>query len=104
MRQISSIGDDSRVLIILDSLHTRENVARELELYAPFVSKGSYLIVNDTHLERWYAPSGDENVPYGGAGLAVSDFLASNDAFQVDERRDRFLISCAPGGFLKRVR
>jgi cephalosporin hydroxylase len=98
------VGRDTRVLIILDSLHTRENVLRELELYGPFVSKGSYVIVNDTHLGRWYPASGGENIPYGGAGLAVADFLAKSDEFEVDERRDRFLISCAPGGFLKRVR
>lgn len=35
------------VLVILDSCHTREHVARELESYAPFVSKGSYIIATD---------------------------------------------------------
>lgn len=97
------IRDDSKVLIILDSLHTRENVARELEMYAPLVSKDSYLIVNDTHLDRWYPESGPENAPYGGAGRAVADFVANDQRFQVDRSRDRFLVSCAPGGFLKRV-
>jgi len=98
------VGSTTRVLIVLDSLHSRENVLRELELYGPFVSNGSYVIVNDTHLGRWYPESGDENITYGGAALAVADFLAKTDDFEVDRSRDRFLISCAPGGFLKRVR
>ena len=46
----------------------------------------------------------DENVPYGGARKAVRDFLAVDDRLEVDHARDRFLISCAPGGFLRRVR
>src|SRR5262249_33920492 len=33
-----------RVLLILDSNHTNDHVARELELYAPLIKKGDYLI------------------------------------------------------------
>ncbi len=35
------------VLVILDSNHTRDHVARELEAYAPLVSEGSYIIATD---------------------------------------------------------
>lgn len=35
------------VLVILDSNHTRDHVARELEVYAPLVSEGSYIIATD---------------------------------------------------------
>ncbi|MEP7072431.1 MAG: CmcI family methyltransferase [Verrucomicrobiota bacterium] len=35
------------VLIILDSNHTRDHVARELEAYAPLVTPGSYIIATD---------------------------------------------------------
>ena len=35
------------VLVILDSNHTRDHVARELEAYAPLVSEGSYIVATD---------------------------------------------------------
>jgi cephalosporin hydroxylase len=41
------IGSAGPVLVILDSGHTCEHVARELECYAPFVTKGSYIIATD---------------------------------------------------------
>lgn len=41
------IQDRDKVLVILDSNHTKEHVARELELYAPLVTRGSYLVATD---------------------------------------------------------
>jgi cephalosporin hydroxylase len=41
------IGSASPVLVILDSGHSRDHVARELECYAPLVTKGSYIIATD---------------------------------------------------------
>jgi len=44
---VDRIGSAGPVLVILDSGHTREHVARELECYAPLVTKGSYIIATD---------------------------------------------------------
>lgn len=41
------VGSAGPVLVILDSGHTREHVARELECYAPLVTKGSYIVATD---------------------------------------------------------
>ncbi|MEO8049329.1 MAG: CmcI family methyltransferase [Acidobacteriota bacterium] len=43
----SLIESASPVLVILDSGHTREHVARELECYAPLVTEGSYIVATD---------------------------------------------------------
>ena len=43
----TSLAPDGPVLVILDSDHTREHVARELEAYAPLVTPGSYIVATD---------------------------------------------------------
>lgn len=80
----------SKVLVVLDSAHTREHVSEELKLYAPFVSKDSYIIINDTD--------------FTGLPEAIGDFLKSNDQFVLDRTPDRFFLTCAKDGFLKRVK
>ena len=35
--------------------------------------------------------------------VAVQRFLGKNSSFVADERREKFILSYAPGGFLKRV-
>jgi cephalosporin hydroxylase len=34
-------------MVILDSCHTKAHVVRELELYNPFVTPSSYIVVTD---------------------------------------------------------
>jgi cephalosporin hydroxylase len=86
-----------RVLVILDSLHTRDHVQAELELYSPLVNAGSYIIVQDTGLWK-PAPM----KIWGSEG--VRNFLAENNAFVIDHKRERFIITNNPHGYLKRVR
>ncbi len=40
-----------KILVVLDSFHTHDHVTKELELYSPLVSEGSYLLVFDTIIE-----------------------------------------------------
>jgi len=86
-----------RVLMILDSLHTRDHVQAELELYSPIVNRGSYIIVQDTGI---WKPAPMKF--WGSEG--VRRFLAENDAFVIDRKRERFIITNNPHGYLKRVR
>jgi cephalosporin hydroxylase len=39
------------VLVILDSGHSKDHVYRELELYSPFVTLGSYIIATDGNIQ-----------------------------------------------------
>lgn len=88
------------VLVILDSDHAREHVARELELYAGFVTVGSYLVVEDTNLNGH--PVDFSHGP--GPAEAVDAFIRSDSRFVVDEGKEKFLLTFNPGGYLKRVR
>ena len=97
-----------KVMVILDSNHTRDHVLRELEIYAPMVSEDSALLVMDTGIE--YAPPASFNVerPWGPGNspmAAVADFLATEAGAQFEQDRSiekRHLLTCAPGGLLIR--
>src|SRR5258708_14932272 len=45
-----------RVLVLLDSRHTKEHVLAELQAYAPLVSKGSYILVMDGIMQHLTVP------------------------------------------------
>lgn len=89
-----------KVLVTLDSLHTRDHVLRELEIYSELVTPGSYLVVQDTNINGH--PVSPESGP--GPMEAVEDFLKTHDNFVVDRSREKFLLTFYPGGWLKRVR
>jgi cephalosporin hydroxylase len=88
----------SRVLVILDSGHAKDHVLAELDAYAPLVTPGSYLVVEDTNLNGH--PVDSDHGP--GPTEAVAEFLERNDAFVRDERREKFLLTFNPGGFLEK--
>lgn len=99
------------VLISLDSLHSGTHVAGELALYSKLVTRGSYLVVCDTVLKklpRSTYPKDHATRPWSekdNPGTAVDKFLRKNKRFIVDTDIDhKLLISCAAGGYLKRVR
>lgn len=97
----------NKVLIVLDSNHTHDHVLKELIMYSPLVSVGSYLIVMDTSVE-WLdkkyigdRPWGKGNSPWS----AVQEFMKDNDEFIVDkEVEEKVMITSAPGGWLRRVK
>jgi cephalosporin hydroxylase len=108
---VEQVRDTARgkanVLVVLDSNHTHEHVAGELECYAPLVTQGSYLVVFDTVVEEMPdaffpdRPWGKGNNPQ----TAVRQFLQGNDRFEIDnEIEDKLLITVAPGGYLKCVK
>jgi len=95
------------VLVVLDSNHTHAHVLRELQLYSPFVTKGSYLVVFDTVVEDMPEDFSPDR-PWGKGNnpkTAVREFLKSNDRFVVDkEIENKLLITVAPNGYLRCVK
>ena len=89
-----------KVLVTLDSLHTREHVLKEMEIYSPLVTPGSYLVVQDTNING--NPVRSDFGP--GPHEAVEEFLRKHDNFVVDRSREKFLLTFYPGGWLKRVK
>jgi len=103
----SSDQQDLVVLVTLDSLHSAEHVLEELRVYSRFVSKGSYIVVQDTVIDSnpkfvdWFV------LPWAigataGPSLAVQEFLDKNTNFRRDKRWEKFYFTFYPGGFLKK--
>lgn len=95
------------IMVVLDSNHTHEHVAKELEIYADFVTKNNYIIVFDTVIEdvpETFFP----NRPWGKGDnpkTAVWEFLKKNDRFEIDKKiEDKILITVAPDGYLKCIK
>jgi cephalosporin hydroxylase len=87
-------------MVILDSDHSRSHVRAEMELLAPYVSPGSYLIVEDTNINGH--PTLSEFGP--GPYEAVTEFLSEHAEFVVDSAREKFLMTFNPRGYLRRLR
>lgn len=97
----------SRVMVVLDSLHSHSHVLDELRIYSQFVSVGSYLILPDTFIE--YFPKGHyANRPWDVGDnpmTAMRQFLSETDHFEIDQAiSSKALISEAVDGYLLRVK
>ena len=90
---------DGPVMVILDGDHSRDHVAQELELYAPLVTPGSFLLSQDGVIDemRMFAKRQPGPLP------ANREFLARHPEFEHDrERNERFLLTHHPVGWLRR--
>jgi len=96
-----------RVLVVLDSNHTHDHVFRELQLYSPLVTKGSYLVVFDTIIEDMPAGSFPDRPWDKGNNpkTAVREFLKTTNRFEVARDIEaKLLITVAPEGYLRCVK
>lgn len=96
-----------RILVCLDSNHTKEHVLEELKAYAPLTTVGSYCVVFDTVIADLPAdmypdrPWGPEDNPK----TAVREYLGNHPEFDICRNiENKLLITVAPDGFLRRVR
>jgi cephalosporin hydroxylase len=98
--QIADLVRGHKTLVTLDSDHSMQHVYNEMKAYAPLVTPGSYLVVEDTHID------GVPTQPQAGAGpmAAVSRFLKEGGSrdFEPDPSREAFIMTFNPGGWLRR--
>ncbi|MBD3422622.1 MAG: cephalosporin hydroxylase [Chitinivibrionales bacterium] len=95
----SEIKGTDTVMVVLDSDHRQEHVEAELELYSDLVSVGSYLIVEDSHMNGHPV-----NKRFGkGPFEAIESFLLRSNKFVPDKNREKFMMTFNPLGYLKRV-
>jgi cephalosporin hydroxylase len=93
-----AIRPGESVMVVLDAIHRKQFVLNELRAYAPLVTRGHYLIVEDTNLNYW-----DNFGP--GPLEAVQEFLEFDEGrdFRVDEEAEKFFMTFNPSGYLVRT-
>ena len=90
---------DGPVMVIVDGLHDRDHVARELELYGPLVTPGSLLLSQDGVIDELEIFSDSRPGPLE----ANRAFLDRHPEFEHDrERNERFLVTDHPLGWMRR--
>lgn len=77
------IAAGERVMLILDSNHSRDHVAAELACYAPLVSPGCFLLVQDGVMEHVAGmPRTGDDWAWNNPKPAIAAFLAANPDFE----------------------
>lgn len=104
----AEIPAGGKVMVVLDSDHSRDHVLAECRAYGPLVTPGCYLVVADTivaHLPETSKarnrsrPLETGNDPAEAARL----YLAETPAFEVDQvLNGKLVLSSSPGGYLRR--
>lgn len=113
INQISNlINDGEKVLVILDSNHSKQHVLQELESYKHLISKNSYLIATDGIMQELYdVPRGKIDWKDDNPLEAIKEFLTANSNFICEEPKWLFNeshlsnnITHWPMAYIKRIK
>ena len=96
---VQQVCAGKRTMVIADGNHEADHVLAELRAYSPIISEGSYFIAEDGIVDvmdwREFTP---------GPAVAAQRFVAENADFVIDRTPEKFVLTYAPRGFVKRVR
>lgn len=77
---------DEKILVILDSNHTKEHVLQELIAYAPLVTPGSYIVATDGFMRDVAdVPRGREDWSWNNPTEAAIEFAAKHPEFVIEQ-------------------
>jgi cephalosporin hydroxylase len=105
------IAPGERVLVILDSNHSKAHVAGELAAYGELVSVGSYILACDGIMGRVVgAPRSDADWGWNNPTEAAKEFAAVDKRFTIEEPKFPFnegmiteRVTYWPGAYVKRI-
>jgi cephalosporin hydroxylase len=106
------VGEGEKVMVVLDSNHSREHVLGELRSYAPLVQVGGYMVATDGIMQDLVgAPRSQPDWAANNPQEAARAFVASDDRFVIEEPEWLFnegvvreRVTYWPSCFVKRVR
>ena len=107
----AEVSPQDKVLVLLDSNHSKDHVLAELNAYAPLVSKGSYIVACDGIMKQVVgALRTSDDWTWNNPLTAIDEFLADHTNFVEEEPEVPFneglvsrRVTYWPRAFLKRV-
>lgn len=110
-RVTSLVRPNETVMVILDSNHTKQHVADELEAYCRLVTKGSYIVATDGSMKDLHdVPRGNPEWTWDHPTAAAAEFAAAHPEFVLEqpawpfnESELRENITHWPGAWLRRL-
>lgn len=107
----SLIRPGERVLVMLDSCHTKAHVLAELAAYAPLVAEGSYIVAADGIMEDVAGASRTQpDWTWNNPRQAALEFAAAHPEFRIEEPGFAFnegsvreRVTYWPSAFLRRI-
>ncbi len=111
-RVVELMGPGESAFVMLDSNHTKDHVAAELDAYSPLVGVGSYIVAADgIKADVVGAPRTEPDWAWNNPRAAAEEFVRSNPDFKLAPPRPLFnegttqsRPSYWSGGWLERVR
>lgn len=103
----AEIPAGAKVMVVLDSDHSRDHVLAECRAYGPMVTPSCYMVVADTlvgHVTEEMAPKKRSKLWFKGDEpmSALQDYMAETDRFEVDEvLNGKLVLSSSPGGYVR---
>src|SRR4030095_6445810 len=113
VREVAAqVRTGERVIVFLDSCHTKEHVLAELQAYAPLVSVGSYIVAMDGIMEQVAgAPRTQPDWTWNNPRAAAIEFVEENPSFVIENPPIPFNegsvskpVTYWPGGYIKRIK
>jgi cephalosporin hydroxylase len=82
----TQIGPDEKVMVLLDSCHTKAHVLAELRAYSSLLKPGSYIVAMDGIMEQVVgAPRTQPDWAWNNPRQAALEFVESNPEFTIEE-------------------
>jgi cephalosporin hydroxylase len=97
------LHEGDKVMVVLDSNHTKAHVLEELALYGPMVSSGSYIVVTDGVMEDLHdVPGGRPEWIRDNPKAALHQFLQTHPEFEINQKPTQQGITYWPDAYLRR--
>lgn len=108
----SYVKPEDKVLILLDSCHTKEHVLSELTAYSKLVTIGSYIVAMDGIMgDLIGAPRTQEDWSWNNPKMASLEFIEKNPNFIIEEPKFIFnegnisdRVTYWPSAFIKKIK
>ena len=107
----SHIQPGERVMVLLDSCHSKDHVLTELSAYSKLVSPGSYIVPMDGIMEKVVGgPRTEPDWTWNNPRQAALEFVRANPEFVIEEPAFAFnegnvseRVTYWPSAFIKRI-